>query len=201
MLATRKMHSLPNNEILDWSKLKAFGDDNIKVSKKMIFVFDKVENIVEKGQNAGYQRFLFSLNVLKRLFTWGHLKLGLCGKEINRCIKPHLPEYGSSLNFLPNNKISDWFKLKNICRQQIDYSQKIKICFGEDTKHHGVREKMLFLTKYSKASMSECNNILSAYIMLGHLGLCCSHPLHCSPTLLIHSHTMTPSDTPGKQAF
>ena len=32
----------------------------------MIFVFDRVENIVGKGENAGYH------NVFKRLFTQGH---------------------------------------------------------------------------------------------------------------------------------
>ena len=28
------------------------------VAKMMIFVFDRLENIVEKGENAGYQHFL-----------------------------------------------------------------------------------------------------------------------------------------------
>ena len=34
----------------------------------IIFVFDRFENIVEKGENAG------SHNVFKRLFTQGQLK-------------------------------------------------------------------------------------------------------------------------------
>ena len=51
-------NSLPNNKILDWSKFKAFADDKIKVLKMMIFVFDRVENISEKGENAGYQHLL-----------------------------------------------------------------------------------------------------------------------------------------------
>ena len=45
-------------KILDWSKLIAFADDKIKVHKKTIFVFDRVENIVGKVENAGYQHFL-----------------------------------------------------------------------------------------------------------------------------------------------
>ena len=52
------LHSLPNNKILDQSKLKEFADDKIEVLKMMIFVFDMVENIVGKGENAGYQHFL-----------------------------------------------------------------------------------------------------------------------------------------------
>ena len=50
--------SLPNDKMFDRSKLKAFADDTIKVAKIMIFVFDGVENIVGKGENAGYQHFL-----------------------------------------------------------------------------------------------------------------------------------------------
>ena len=43
----------------DSSKLKAFADDNIKVTQTLTFVLGRVENIVEKGENAGYQYFLF----------------------------------------------------------------------------------------------------------------------------------------------
>ena len=49
-----KINTLPNDKLLDWSKLKAFADNKIKVLKMMIF-----ENIVGKGENAGYQHFLF----------------------------------------------------------------------------------------------------------------------------------------------
>ena len=49
---------LPNDEILDWSKLKAFADDKINVTEKMKFVLERVENNVGKGENAAYQHFL-----------------------------------------------------------------------------------------------------------------------------------------------
>ena len=39
--------------ILDWAKFKAIADDKSNVAKIMIFVFDGVENIVGKGENAG----------------------------------------------------------------------------------------------------------------------------------------------------
>ena len=48
------INSLPNDKILDWSKLKAFADDKINVAEKLSFVLGRVENIVEKGENAGY---------------------------------------------------------------------------------------------------------------------------------------------------
>ena len=40
------------------TKLKAFADNKINVAQMMISVFDRVENIVGKGENAGYLRFL-----------------------------------------------------------------------------------------------------------------------------------------------
>ena len=53
------INSLPNNKILDWTKLKAFADDKLDNAKIMISVYDWVENIVGKGENLGYQHFLF----------------------------------------------------------------------------------------------------------------------------------------------
>ena len=46
------LNSLPNEKILDWSKLKVFAGDKTKVSKRMNFVFDWVENFARKGENA-----------------------------------------------------------------------------------------------------------------------------------------------------
>ena len=48
----------------------------------MIFVFDRVENNVGKGENAGYQHFLLFPQYFKKLFTQGRWKSGLCGKEL-----------------------------------------------------------------------------------------------------------------------
>ena len=38
--------------------MKTLADDKINVPQMMISVFDTVENIVGKGENAGYQHFL-----------------------------------------------------------------------------------------------------------------------------------------------
>ena len=51
------INSLPNNKILDWSKLKAFADDNLYEAQMMIYVFDWAGKIVGKGENAGNQHF------------------------------------------------------------------------------------------------------------------------------------------------
>ena len=47
-----------SDKVLDWSKFKVFADNKFKVLKMMIFVFNRVETIVGKGENDGYQYFL-----------------------------------------------------------------------------------------------------------------------------------------------
>ena len=51
--------TLPNDNILQWSKLKALrADDKIKVTEKIKFAFEMIENILGKGENAGNRHFL-----------------------------------------------------------------------------------------------------------------------------------------------
>ena len=71
------LNSLPNDKILGWSNLKAFAEDKVNMSEKLKFVLGRVENIVEKGENAGYQHFLlFPLCFQKASYT-GSLKVGI----------------------------------------------------------------------------------------------------------------------------
>ena len=49
---------LTKRQIMDWSKLKAFADDKINVTQTLELGSDRIENIVGKGENAGYQHFL-----------------------------------------------------------------------------------------------------------------------------------------------
>ena len=53
-----QFNSLPKGKILDSTKLKAFADDKINVTQKLKFAVGRVENIVGKEENAGYQHFL-----------------------------------------------------------------------------------------------------------------------------------------------
>ena len=48
----------PNGNILELSKFKAFADDKIEVSKRLIFLLERIESIVGNGENAGYRHFL-----------------------------------------------------------------------------------------------------------------------------------------------
>ena len=52
------VNSLLNDKSFNLSKLKAFADEKINVAQNLKFVYDRVENIVGKGENAGYQHFL-----------------------------------------------------------------------------------------------------------------------------------------------
>ena len=44
------VNTLPNDKILDSSKLKAFADDKINVNENLKFGLRRVENIVGKGE-------------------------------------------------------------------------------------------------------------------------------------------------------
>ena len=71
------INSLPNNKILDWSKLKAFVDDKINATQILKFVLRRVENIVGKGEIAGYQHFLLFPQYFLKLSFSGSLKVGI----------------------------------------------------------------------------------------------------------------------------
>ena len=68
---------LPNDTIFELSKFKAVADDKINVAKMMIYVFDRAENIVGKGENAGHQHFLLFPQCFQKAFSSGVLKVGI----------------------------------------------------------------------------------------------------------------------------
>ena len=75
--------SFPNDKILDWSKLKAFAYNKIEVPTTMIFVFDRLENIVEKGENACYQHFLLFPQCFQNAFYSRSLEVGIVCLRFN----------------------------------------------------------------------------------------------------------------------
>ena len=54
----------------------------MKVANMMIFVFDRVENIVGKGENAGYQHFLLFPQCFQEAFYSGVLKVGIVWERV-----------------------------------------------------------------------------------------------------------------------
>ena len=86
-------NSLPNDKILDVTKLKAFADNKINVAQMMIPVFDRVENIVGKGENAGYQHFLLFLQCFQKATFSGWLKFRIVWQRVTlftnrQCFRP-----------------------------------------------------------------------------------------------------------------
>ena len=71
------VNSLPDDKTCDWSKLKAFADNKINVAEKLKFVLGRLENIVGKGENAGYQHFLLCLECFQKVSYTGSLKVGI----------------------------------------------------------------------------------------------------------------------------
>ena len=61
------------NDVLDWSKFRR----QILATKIMELVLKGKENIVGKGENAGYQHFLLFPNVFSRLLSQGPKNEGL----------------------------------------------------------------------------------------------------------------------------
>ena len=57
--------------------MKAFTDDKINVNEKLKFVTGKVENLVRKGENAGYQHFLLFPQCFQKLSFSGLVKVGI----------------------------------------------------------------------------------------------------------------------------
>ena len=67
-----QFNPLPNDKLLDWSKFKAISDKKINVALKQQLCLGWVENIVEKGENAGYQHFLLFPQCFQRPLFQGH---------------------------------------------------------------------------------------------------------------------------------
>ena len=73
------INSLPNDKILDVIKLKALADDKINVAQDLVMIslFDRLENIVGKGENAGYQHFPLFPQCFQKASFLGSLKVGI----------------------------------------------------------------------------------------------------------------------------
>ena len=79
-------YPFPHDKLLNQTKLKAFADDTLIVTKMIISVFDRVENIAEKGEIACTSNFSFSNNVYKSLLSQTRQKVSLCGNGLNHGI-------------------------------------------------------------------------------------------------------------------
>ena len=81
------INSLLNGKFLNWSKLKELPDDKIYMTEKFKFVLGRVENIVGKRENAGYQHFLLFLQCFQKASFPRSLKVGIVWLRV----KPPFP--------------------------------------------------------------------------------------------------------------
>ena len=73
---------LPNDKILDLSKLNALADDNLNANNKLKFGLERVENIAGKGENAGYHHFLLFPQYFQKASSRELLKVGTVRKMV-----------------------------------------------------------------------------------------------------------------------
>ena len=71
MLPLKRVNSLPNNKILDWSKLKAFTDDKLHVAGMIVSII-KYKTMWGKENMLITSIFSFSHNVFKSSLFQGH---------------------------------------------------------------------------------------------------------------------------------
>ena len=69
------LDAVPNDKFLDLSELKELADDKMHVTEKFKFILRRIENIVGKGENAGYQHFLLFLQCFQKASFQGSLKV------------------------------------------------------------------------------------------------------------------------------
>ena len=69
--------NLGQSKLLSGIRLKVFADHKVKVAIMMISVFDRIENIVRKGENAGFHFFSLFPQSFQKAFNSGLLKFGI----------------------------------------------------------------------------------------------------------------------------
>ena len=91
----RCINSLPTDKILDCSKLKAFADDIVDVTKKLKFVVRSLENIVVKGEKCWLPAFSpFPTMFLKGFFP-RVIKSPDCVVELNPFLQERTTDFSS----------------------------------------------------------------------------------------------------------
>ena len=77
------MKCLQNYKIFGWTKLKAYAEVKSNVDYLMISLFGRAEDIVGKGENAGYQHFLLYPQCFTNPSSLGSLRVGIIGKYLS----------------------------------------------------------------------------------------------------------------------
>ena len=70
-----KISPLPDDKILGLPKLKAFAGYKSNFTQNIKVVFHRIENIVGKEENAGYQNFLLFPQCFQKAFSFSASKV------------------------------------------------------------------------------------------------------------------------------
>ena len=105
MHGAQRINSLPNNKILDRSNLTALADDKVILIQMVEFVFQCNENAMEKVLVTTIVTFpIFVSNCrLQTLSIWKHVKFIIWERVYS----------------LPNNRMSDLFKLTAVADDKV----------------------------------------------------------------------------------
>ena len=76
-------NSLPNDKMMHKSKFNAFADDKFNIDEVVIYTCSRVENIVGKGKNTGYQYYLFPPQCFQKAHKKGLSKVGSMAELYN----------------------------------------------------------------------------------------------------------------------
>ena len=96
---------LPDNKSLAMSEFKAFADENFNVAQMGPFYYDRVKNIMGKGENAGYQHFVSPFLTMFSTLSETEMIIfatsNLSSANVFNFIKTKLLSFGKELKWLP----------------------------------------------------------------------------------------------------
>ena len=131
---------LPDDKILDRSKLKQSADNNFENDENSIKFSKQVENTVGKGEIARHEQFLLFPQCFQKACFPGVSKGVTVWELVNLCNWKHLQTKNSIwLNSLLNCNILDWAESEAFA--DVDTTGKIEILFGKGRKLGGKRRK------------------------------------------------------------
>ena len=120
------VNPLPDDKILDWSKLKQFADDNFKFDENSRKFSKRVENTVGKGEIVHYEQFLIFPQCFQKTCFPGASKGVIVWEWVNTCFQHHIIVLWSShyrvfsiafslFRVIVNALSSMWFQI-NTCK-------------------------------------------------------------------------------------
>ena len=124
-LQSFSINPFPHDKILGQTKLKAFADDKLNVTKMVTSVFDRVENIVGNGEIACTSNFSFSHNVFKRLLSQTCQRVSLHGNELNLEVTLFTIIIFFDYHFMPHTKEIHAHSSDHSASRNIDRKDKL----------------------------------------------------------------------------